>query len=368
MSFDALASEIALVDGVAPAVTIAASIRKQSWLRASGAAGRLSYAEGAPPASIETPFDLASVTKPVTALLAARLVRSGAFSWATPLGELLEEARGTASEGVPLELFLAHRAGLEAHLPLFAPLVEGKAVDRRAMLGAAASARRLECGGTPPTCGFSPVYSDLGYLLAGEAMARVSGEPLDALVRKEVLAPLGLEMGSARQLRESEPSFVENVAPTEVIDWRGGLVVGEVHDENAWAFAGNGLCGHAGLFGDAMAVLGLGEAIVDALHGRRPEWLSPEQVAHLVREREGGTLRAGFDGKSAGASSAGTLFGARTFGHLGFTGTSLWVDPDRALVGVLLTNRVHPSREKTAIRKARPKVYDAIARWADGLR
>ncbi len=367
MSFDALAREV-VEEGVAAAATIAASVRQPGWLRSIGAAGKLSHGKQARPAIIATPFDLASVTKPVTALLAARLVRFGVFSWTTPLGVLLDEARGTASEDASIELLLSHRAGLEAHLPLFAPLVAGKPVDRRALLVEAASARRKDCEARPPPCGFPPVYSDLGYLLAGEAMARVVGEPLDVLVQKEVLAPLGLKLGSARQLRAGDPAFVEKVAPTEIIDWRGGLVVGQVHDENAWAFGGEGLCGHAGLFGDALAVLRLGEAILDALEGRRPEWLSTDEIEPLVREREGGTLRMGFDGKSGQNSSAGRLFGARTFGHLGFTGTSLWMDPDRALVGVLLTNRVHPSRENSAIRQARPKVYDAIARWADALR
>lgn len=367
MSFDALAREIAKGDGVAPAVVIAASVfAKGAWVRATGVAGRLTYAADAPPAELGTYFDLASVTKPVTALLAARLVRAGALSWTTPLGALLDEARGTPSENVSLELLLSHRAGLEAHLPLFAPIVTGMVADRREMLVAAASARRLDCLSSPPPEGFPPVYSDLGYLLAGEAMARAGGQPLDALVQREVVGPLGVRLGSVRQLRAADPAFSEKVAPTEVVDWRGGLVSGQVHDENAWAFAGDGLCGHAGLFGQAMEVLRLGEAILDALEGRRPDWLRAEEIEPLVRERPGGSLRMGFDGKSGENSSAGRLFGPRTFGHLGFTGTSIWMDPDRTLVGVLLTNRVHPSREDaTAIRKARPKVYDAIARWAE---
>jgi CubicO group peptidase (beta-lactamase class C family) len=139
-----------------------------------------------------------------------------------------------------------------------------------------------------------------------------------------------------------------------------------VHDENAWALSGDGVSGHAGLFGTALGVLGLGEAVLDVLSDRRPDFLTQGELVPLVRPRPGGTLRAGFDGKSDVGSSAGSRFGPNSIGHLGFTGTSLWIDPDRQLVGVLLTNRVHPSRASDAIRTARPLAYDAIAAWAEG--
>lgn len=364
VSFDALANEIVLVDKVAPAAVIAASRRSsEGWIDAMGSAGRLSYAEGAPPASPSTYFDLASVTKPVTALLAARLVRRGLFTWDTPLADLLEEARGTPSERIPVELLFAHRAGLEAHRPLYAPLLHGGVVDKRAALVEAASARRPECVGAPREVGFPPVYSDLGYLLAGEALARVGKDSLDALMTREVCKPLGSGLGSARRLRASDASFDNHVAATEVVAFRGGTVVGQVHDENAWAIGGEGVCGHAGLFGTARDLVLLGRAILDAMHGRRDDWLTASEIDVLVRPREGGSLRAGFDGKSGEESSAGKLFGPRTVGHLGFTGTSLWIDPDQELVGVLLTNRVHVSRDGPVIRAVRPKVYEAIGRW-----
>lgn len=366
MPFGGLAREIVEVDAVAPAAVIAAAARRAGrWTEVRSAAGRLSHAEDAPRADEATPFDLASVTKPVTALLVARLVRRGLLAWTTPLGALLEEARGTASDGVSIELLLAHRAGLDGHRPLYAPLVAGSAVDRAAALAEAASARRDGCDGDPPEQGFSPLYSDLGYLLVGAALERVANAPLDDLVAREVAAPLDLALGSARTLRARDARFSDRVAPTEIVPWRGGTIAGAVHDENAWAMAGDGSCGHAGLFGTASDVLALGCAILDAMAGRRDEFLGADEMTPLVRPRPGGTLRAGFDGKSAEGSSAGALFGPRTIGHLGFTGTSFWVDPDRDLAGVLLTNRVHPTRAADAIRRVRPKVYDAIARWAD---
>jgi CubicO group peptidase (beta-lactamase class C family) len=188
---------------------------------------------------------------------------------------------------------------------------------------------------------------------------QVTRLPLDQIIEREVALPLGLALGSARQLHRRRASFLRDVAPTEVVRARGGCVRGIVHDENAWALGGHGACGHAGLFGSVADVLGLGAALLAALAGQS-DWLSREALWLLVKPRPGGSLRAGFDGKSPGASSAGTLAGPETFGHLGFTGTSLWCDPGAGVATVLLTNRVHPTRDNARIRGARPPVHDAL--------
>ena len=135
---------------------------------------------------------------------------------------------------------------------------------------------------------------------------------------------------------------------------------GAVHDENAWALARDAMAGHAGLFGDVASVLELGVAVLDALAGQAPSFLGPDDLEPMLRDRPGGSLLAGFDRRSGPAPASGARFGARTFGHLGFTGTSLWIDPDAERVGVLLTNRVHPTRDTDKIRRARPAVYDAL--------
>jgi serine-type D-Ala-D-Ala carboxypeptidase len=327
-----------------------------------GAAGRLPEGD----ATAETLFDLASVSKPVVACALLRLASRGELSLSSPLGLLLPEARGGHSEHLPLELFLAHRAGLDAHRSLFAPLFAGRAIDRRRALSVAADARRLDCLGDAPEQGFPPLYSDLGYLLVGAVIEHVTGSPLDEVVEREVATPLGLRLGSARQLRRARPQFAREVAPTEVVRARGGIVRGIVHDENAWALSGHAASGHAGLFGTVHDVLGFGSALLAALAGRS-EWLSPQALWTLVRPRPGGTLRAGFDGKSEGASSAGALSGPDTFGHLGFTGTSLWCDPGAGVATVLLTNRVHPTRDNPRIRAARPLIHDALFATAKAL-
>jgi CubicO group peptidase (beta-lactamase class C family) len=342
----------------APAATVAANLRHN---RGEGAAGKLWSDDLAPPAIISTPFDLASVTKPFTALTFARLCRSGELASDALLGDVVPWLASTAAGSCPLILLAAHRSGLEAHLRLYEPLVEGREVDRREAILTAAGSRRSECDGELPREGFAPVYSDMGYLLLGLALEECSGLPLDELVRREVTAPLGIDtsVGSARQLRALDPTFDDRVAPTEIVTFRGGVVRGVVHDENAWAVAGSGLAGHAGLFGDALSVATLGRAILDALEGDRG-WLAPVDLEPLLVPRPGGSLLAGFDARSGEPASSGTRLSPRTFGHLGFTGTSLWIDPELGFVGVLLSNRVHPSRDHIAIRVARPAAYDAM--------
>ena len=358
-SLEALAEAYLVVPKVAPAACLGLGTRSSSgWKVSIGAAGRL---DRGPSASVtpETLFDLASVTKPIVATAFARLAARGAMDPGSELGAHLPEARGTPSERVPLELLLCHRAGLDAHRALFEPLFSGAPFERSRALRTACSARRPECSGAPSEAGFPPVYSDLGYLLLGESMSRSSGLALDELVLREVGEPLALAIGSARQWLAREVGFMARVAPTEIVVARGGPLRGVVHDENAWAIAGHGIAGHAGLFGSAEGVVRFGCAVLGALGGTEG-WLSAAELAPLVRARPGGTLRAGFDGVSASGSSAGTRQGPRAFGHLGFTGTSLWCDPDADLVSVILTNRVHPSRDHLAIRAARPPLQDAL--------
>ena len=305
-------------------------------------------------------FDLASISKSFTASCVARLVRQRRVAFETPLQDLLPEARGTATGASSLALLLSHRAGLEAHRTLFAPLLSGLPFDPRAALTEIVNGRRPECAFTAPEGGHPPVYSDLGFALVGLAVERLEGLPLDEVIAREVCAPLGLEAGSARWLRRHGVRFAERSVPTETVPFRGGEVRGVVHDENAWALSGHGLSGHAGMFGTAASVAGFGAALLDAWHGRSTAWLDRNVLSRLLQERPGGTLRAGFDGKSADQSSAGSLAGPRSFGHLGFTGTSFWCDPEADRVLVLLTNRVCPTRNNPRIRAARPAVNDAL--------
>jgi CubicO group peptidase (beta-lactamase class C family) len=303
--------------------------------------------------STDTFFDLASITKSMTAVAIAK----SSLDRRATLASVLPELSDTASAAATIELLLAHRAGLEAHVQLW--LREN--MQSADMLREAANSRRSDAAGKIPSEGFAPVYSDLGYMLAGAALARHE-KTIDAgeAIERLVVAPLDLEkeLGTARSLENHRVNLIANAAPTEDAPWRGGglvgnhetVVRGRVHDENAWVLTKDGGSGHAGMFGTVGAVLKFGLDVLS--HVKDLDW--------LVRERPGGTLRAGFDGKSESGSSIGSVAGPRTFGHLGFTGTSLWIDPDAGAVVALLTNRVHPTRENMAIRDARPIAHDAL--------
>lgn len=351
--------------GAAPGASgFVAALRDGRWRSALGAAGAYSN-EDRRPVEPDTIYDLASLTKPVIAATLARMVRRGAVAWDTPLGDVLAPARGTPSAELPLELFVSHRAGLEAHLRL-GQVSPTAGVTR--WLELCATARRSECAGDPPREGFAPVYSDLGYILIGAALESLGGATLDRLVGREVVEPLALQSAPAAGwiARLGAAAFERRVAPTEVVPERGGQIRGSVHDDNAWDLAGLGMAGHAGLFGLARDVGVFGMAMIDALSGRDEEWLSAAAAELMTRPRPGGSLLAGFDGTSP-SGSAGALFGARSFGHLGFTGTSLWCDPDASVVVVLLTNRVCPTRENILIRSVRPDVHGALFGLSAGL-
>ena len=357
---DRVALEV-VSSGAAPGAAVAAARRTDgAWQLSGGVSGTAAEMNGEPI------FDLASVTKSFVAVTAASLAARGDLRLDAPLGALLPELAATPSGETSLLLLLAHRAGLAAHRTLFAPLLAGRPFARDRALVEAAAARRPDAVGAAPPGGFEPLYSDLGYVLTGAALERVSGLPLDALVEREVAAPLGLDVHSARKWFAQAPDFLARVLPTETMPFRGGVIRGAVHDENAWALAGHALAGQAGLFGTAEAVVRFGVALLDARAGRGT-WLGPEALAPLLAVRPGGSLRAGFDGKSGGTSAAGARASTETFGHLGFTGTSLWCDPTHERVAVLLANRVCPTRENLRIRAIRPAVHDALFGWDGGL-
>lgn len=323
--------------------------------RAEACAGLLE--PGGAKVHFDTPYDLASLTKPVVSIVALRLCQAGLVDLHEPVVRWLPELDGTLGGEASLALLLSHRAGLSPWGGLFReiPGPFGSPASKGFMLREAASRPR------PAPEGSGSVYSDLGYLIAGEALVRASGLTLDELVRREVSRPLGIERQlfyAAALSADDQASLRERVAPTELCSFRGRLVRGEVHDENCAAFGG--IAGHAGLFGTTHGVLSFGLALLEALEGRSG-WVDQALLRWALAPRGGGGHTVGWDTKSAEGSSAGALFSDRSFGHLGFTGTSIWCDPVRNLCAVLLSNRVHPTRENILIRELRPQFHDAVA-------
>lgn len=326
-------------------------------MRYFGEAGRLAPGEAEVHAA--TSYDLASLTKPFVATAALRLAQRGVIDLQAPVWRVLPELQGTHGGESSLASLLAHRSGLSAWERLYEEIAgtPGSLEQKRLMLHAAAT--RVADSAQPG----QSLYSDLGYLLVGETLARAAGTSLDEVVRREVTAPLGLDaqIFYAASLSEAgHAALRERVAPTEACTFRGRLLRGEVHDENCYAFGG--IAGHAGLFGTADAVLSFGLAVLAALEGRS-SWLDQALLRWALAPRGDGYV-VGWDTKSAEASSAGEQFSPQSFGHLGFTGTSIWCDPTRRLCAVLLSNRVHPTRENVAIRAFRPRFHDAVAEFA----
>ncbi|HEY6881938.1 MAG TPA: serine hydrolase domain-containing protein [Polyangiales bacterium] len=346
---------LGLRENVFPGAVVAVGrLTSRGHARVMARAGRLAANEAK--VELATPYDLASLTKPVVALTALRLAQRGVLDLQRDVASWLPELEGTPGGEASLTQLLSHRAGLAAWAPLWeegdAPT--GSEARKAQMLCSAANKRAagLPEGGC--------LYSDLGYLIAGEAIARAAELPLADVVRREVTGPLGLDpqlFYAAALGVEAHAKLVATVAPTEICPPRTELARGDVHDENCYAFGG--IAGHAGMFGTAQAVLSLGLSVLNALEGRS-RWLDRGLLRWALRARGGG-YAVGWDTKSAEGSSAGGEFSELSFGHLGFTGTSIWCDPTRRLCAVLLSNRVCPTRENTAIRSFRPRFYDAAA-------
>jgi serine-type D-Ala-D-Ala carboxypeptidase len=328
----------------------------------------------------DTVYDLASLTKPMAT--AAALMKLD-IDLDAPVGPLVPELGsrpGDAAGHVTFAQLLGHASGLPAHLELFRRLRAG---ERAGAQGRREALLRMAAG-TPleRAPGQSTVYSDLGYVVLGFAIERITGMRLDQAVAKLVTGPLGMHHTFFVDLPDLDapvrvpvpPGRVARtpgglpvrIAPTEVCPYRG-LVHGEVHDDNA--HAGGGIFGHAGLFGTAGDVARFAGAMVQAAAGQPVAGFAPDTVRRFFATRAAPdtTWRLGWDTPSTtpGVSHAGDAWPRTGVGHLGFTGTSMWLDPERGRFAVLLTNRVHPSRAHTGIRELRRAVMDAVVRYLD---
>lgn len=311
-------------------------------------------ARGEPAVQESTRYDLAAITQCVVAMAALRMSARGALDLDTQAEAVLPDVRGGVLGDTTLRSLLRHRAGLApwGGLYLDVPHELGTAAARRWVLSEAA--RRPE---EDPRARHQP--SDLGYIIAGEAIARIAGSTLDEVVAREVLAPLGLEdeiVFPGALPPEKRAAIARECAPTERCEWRGKLVRGEVHDENAAALGG--VAGHAGLFATAQALALFGRAVLDALTGRG-SFLPQALIASALAD-EGTPIRLGWVMKAGLGTASGRRMSARAFGQLGITGTSIFCDPERDVVVVLLTNRICPSRANEKIDGFRPAFHDGV--------
>ena len=310
--------------------------------------GRLSYDEGAPEVTTDTIYDLASLTKVVaTTVMAMILVDEGALDLDKPVVDYLPLFVGPGKDRVTVRQLLTHSSGLVAYGDLYNEISGKKAYLERI--------QGMELDYEPGT---KSVYSDYGMILLGEILERVAGQPMEVFLEARVYGPLG--MTDTGFLPGDD--LLERIAPTEDDPWRGYRVRGEVHDENAHALGG--IAPHAGLFSTATDLARFLQMILNGGVFEHQRIVSRQIVEEWTRRAgvPGSDRATGWDTKSAEKSSAGHYFSPNSFGHLGYTGTSMWVDPERDLFLVLLTNRVHPTRENNLIRQARPAVADAVVK------
>jgi len=317
-------------------------VEQAGRLRYERAYGRTRRDEPALPCFADTRFDIASITKVFVSTVALTYVARGLLALDATLTGLIPEWRGTGHEGITLRRILAHVAGFKS------------GADYRTLLDKNVETFALtEPLAVPP--GAQVIYSDLGFIALGTVLARaMRGRSLATAVEDE-LAALGTTSTAYRPRGADRCT----IPATETDAWRGA-VQGEVHDEKAYLMGG--VAGHAGLFGTARDVARLGDWYLAALHGR-PTPLDPRLAREAVVEAApDAVLRRGLGWalKTTDENSCGALMSPSTFGHTGFTGTSVWVDPERDLNVVLLTNAVHFGRSD--IRAIRAGVADAAVR------
>jgi CubicO group peptidase (beta-lactamase class C family) len=308
--------------------------------------------------TVDTVFDLASLTKPIATTTALMLLaEAGKLRLDAPVGTYLDAFRRSDRDSPTLRQFLSHCSGLPAWKPYYKDIGSHWSwSDRRHAVYAAVHREPLIA-----VPGTTVRYSDAGFILLGELIETVTGTSLDEFCRQKIFAVLPVEGLGFRNLTRPQAIGVP-FASTENCPWRGRVLDGEVHDENAWIMGG--VAGHAGLFATARQVWRFAQSLLDGLQGHA--WLVSTATLRTFTTRQGipeeSTWALGWDTPTPGRSSAGRYFSPAAIGHLGFTGTSLWIDPAQQVIVTLLTNRVHPSRQREGIRAFRPLIHDAVMR------
>ena len=360
----------AVDDGVFPGAQLA--VRLRGKIQCVVVAGRLSSEPPGLPVQPSTIYDLASLTKPLaTATSVLLLIQRAKIALEDPVQQVLGELEGAPIGPATVRDLLTHRSGLPGWRPLYERL------DARGIVPGLSGGNQpvkqhvLKMIRDEPLIyarGERSVYSDLGFMLLGFLVERLSGMALDLWCEEAIIRPLRADplmfcpTAGRAQLGVARPTVdALRIAPTEQDDWRNRLLRGEVHDENAAAMGG--VAGHAGLFGTAESVLAVSGAWLCGYHGGE-SILDRELVRQFTMRQEPvsrSSWALGWDTPSA-PSSSGSRFSERSFGHLGYTGTSLWIDPLCELEVVLLSNRVHPSRKNEKIKVFRPLIHDLVHR------
>ena len=335
----------AIADSVFPGAQVA--VVRDGKLIASRSFGRQSYDPASSAVDAETIYDLASVTKvAATTVVAMELEERGLIRLDIPVKSYLPEFSGGMKDSVTLRHLLTHSGGLHWWVDLW-----NQATDRA---GALDYIYNRPLSYAP---GDTMIYSDLGLILMGTVLEHVTGRPLDELAERYYYRPLGM----TNTMYNPAAALLPRIAPTEIGgSMNRGLIHGAVHDENAF-FLG-GVAPHAGLFSTAEDLAVLAQMLINGGIYNHRRYLTPETIRKWTARQhipEGTERGLGWDPPSEHGSSAGDFFSDGSFGHLGFTGTSMWIDPNRRIAVILLSNRVHPTRERGGMYQVRRQFHNA---------
>lgn len=317
----------------------------------------------------DTIFDLASLTKPLATTTAIMLlVEEGSISLDDPVAKSLPAFADRGKENVTIRHLLCHAAGLKPWRGFHELLIEKERKTGERLIGTKEGRDwildRVLRSALVHEPGAAAVYGDLDFIVLGALVEAVSKQPLDEFCESRIFTRLALHDTRFFPIpTDGSPAAPEvvrrRVAATENCPWRDRIIWGEVHDPNASAMGG--VAGHAGLFSTADDVMRFGQLFLDAWHGRNPS-LPTERVREFATRQHlpaDSDWALGWDTPTAGASSSGEYFSVNSVGHLGFTGTSLWIDLERELIVVMLTNRIHLVAKRSRF-DLRPKIHDAI--------
>jgi serine-type D-Ala-D-Ala carboxypeptidase len=344
-----------VLDGVYPGAVLL--VARRGKIIFFEQAGKLSLAPGAADISKDTIFDLASLTKPLATTLALmKCVDGGLIELDQPLEDLVPMALPIDKALITPRLILAHSAGFRDWEPFYLRLVEDIPEKRKELLRQWIIKMPLDY-----RPGEKALYSDLGFMVLEWVIEQATAIDLPTFLSRVFYSPLELKRtffsDAALPLNLGEDQF----AATEDCAWRKRIVRGYVHDENAFALGG--YSGHAGLFGTAHDVYTLVDLLRAHFLGQRDDYLRPETVkAFFTRQKiaPDSSWALGWDTPTQGVSSSGRYFSEDSVGHLGFTGTSVWMDLKKDVIVVFLTNRIHPSRDNIKIRAFRPVLHDTV--------
>lgn len=341
----------AVSDGTFPGGVLLAS--KDGDVLIHQAFGQADLVAGTP-VSTRTIFDLASLTKPLATTPAVlMLMERGQLTLDHTIGDVMISCRETDKADITIRQLLYHSSGLPDYRPYFKKLADEDPSRRRTLI--------LEMILNEPLAypsGEKVLYSDLGFMLLRGIVETLSSSRLDDLVRKEIYLPLQLKDLFFVDTKSPLPPE-DRFAATETCPWRHTKIRGVVHDENA--FVVGGVDGHAGLFGTAFDVHCLLVEMLGLYSGALSDHIfQPDLIKEFLDYGKGTERALGFDRPAANGSASGCRFSQNSVGHLGFTGTSFWMDLDRSIIIILLTNRIHPGRDNEKIRSFRPVLHDAV--------